>query len=159
MPDIYTILQKQDIPYTKFDHPAVFTVAESEKLDDAIPGGKSKNLFLRNKKGDAFFLVVMAAQKRADLKKLAEQLHEPKLSFGSPEKLMELLGVTPGSVTALALINDADKKVTVVMDTDLWKCDTLQCHPLVNTATLVIPRSGMQKFFDWRGNEVKFLTI
>ena len=104
MQDIYTTLANLKIPYTRYDHAPIFTVEEGEALIKSIPAGPSKNLFLRDKTGTKHFLVVMYAHKRADLKKMAEKLGEPKLSFASPERLLKYLGVTPGSVTPLGLI-------------------------------------------------------
>lgn len=159
MQDIYTILNTLHIPYTRFDHAPVFTVAEGEALIKSLPGAPSKNLFLRDKTGTKHYLVVMHALKRADLKKLAALLGEQKLSFASPERLMKYLGVTPGSVTPLALMNDTQKAVQLIIDTELWGHDSLQFHPLINTATLVIARADMEKFFAWSGHVPRFLTV
>lgn len=159
MKDIYAILNELNIPYTRFDHAPVFTVAEGEALIKSLPGAPSKNLFLRDKIGTKHYLVVMYALKRADLKELAALLGEQKLSFASPERLMEHLGVTPGSVTPLALINDTEKAVHLIIDTELWSHDSMQFHPLTNTATLVIARPDMEKFFAWSGHTPHFLTL
>lgn len=159
MKDIYKILKQLGIQYVKHEHPAVFTVEESKKIDLKMKGGKTKNLFLRNKKGDIHYLVTIEHEKKADLKDLRQKLGESKLSFASPERLKEHLGLTPGSVSLLGLINNADKKVIVVIDKDLWKNDVICCHPNTNTATLEIGRADLQKFFDWCGNEVLFLEL
>lgn len=158
MPDIYQILKDLSIQYTKFEHPAVFTAEEAKNMVSDIPGEHIKNLFLRNRKGDKHYLVVVDAQKQVDLKKLGEALGE-KLGFASPERMMTYLGVTPGSVTLLGLINDTNKEVVVVLDTELDKRESLQCHPLINTATLVISKDRVNKFLQWRGNEVKQIAL
>ncbi len=154
MPDIYSVLQTLSIPFTRYNHPAVFTVEESTEICKNIPGVKTKNLFLRNRAGNKHWLLVIAAAKRADLKRLSGLLGEPKLSFASPENLMKYLGVTPGSVTLLGLINDTAHEVNVIMDEDVMKQNEIQFHPLTNTATLVIPRQGVEKFITWCGNKL-----
>lgn len=158
MSDVYQILKDQNIQYTRYDHPAVFTAEEAEQMIGDIPGEHVKNLFLRNRKGNKHYLIVVDAQKQVDLKKLGETLGE-KLGFASPERMMTYLGVTPGSVTLLGLINDINKEVVVVLDAELEKRESLQCHPLINTATLVIPQDGINKFLQWRGNEVKHINL
>ncbi len=159
MPNIYSLLESLSIPFTRYNHPAVFTVDESEKICKDIPGAKTKNLFLRNRAGDKHWLVVIAAEKRADLKKLAALVGETKLSFASPERLMKYLGITPGSVTFLALINDVHHAVNVIVDEDIMKHEAIQTHPLTNTATLVIPRAGVKKFLAYCENTITFITL
>lgn len=152
MMEICAFLREHGIPFDRHDHPAVFTCEESEALNLKLPGADTKNLFLRDDRGKRHFLVSVRHSKRADLKKLRDVLGVKGLSFGSPEKLKEYLGVDPGSVTLLGLINDTQRAVEVFIDQDVWKEDSLQCHPLVNTATLVIPREGMEKFFAATGH-------
>ncbi|MEK7623822.1 MAG: prolyl-tRNA synthetase associated domain-containing protein [Patescibacteria group bacterium] len=159
MNNIYEILKELGINYTEYTHPAVFTCEESDIHCQHIPGGKSKNLFLRNKKGDKHYLVTLPAAKRADLKNLARLLSEQALSFASPERLMKYLGVTPGSVTILGLINDANKEVAVIIDEDLWKNQTVQYHPLTNTATLVIEKNDLNRFLQWTRQTLLHLHI
>ncbi len=158
MADIYQVLDSLSLPYTRYDHPAVFTCAEAEIHCAHAPGGICKNLFLRNRRGDKHFLVVVSNEKKADLKKL-EVLLEEKVSFASPERMLQYLGVTPGSVTLLGLIHDTQKEVLVVIDEDLWKHDELQMHPLVNTATVVLKREDVKAFLDWRGNALRFVQL
>ena len=156
MKDIYKILEELSIKYVQYDHPAVFTCEEADQYYAKMTGGHSKNLFLRNKKGDRYYLVIVKTDKKVDLKGLSEKLAEKKLAFASPERLLNVLGLTPGSVTPFGLINDENKQVTVVIDEDLWKYDTLNYHPNVNTATLGISRDDFKKFLDFCGNGVKF---
>lgn len=159
MNDIYAVLQQLQIPYITHDHPAVFTCEEAAPYYDNIPGGKCKNLFLRNRKGDKHFLVILEHTKRADLKKLSELLGEPKLSFASDDRLMRYLGVTPGSVTPFGLINDARHEVVVVIDKELWAHDRVSFHPNVNTATLEIARADMERFLEHYCNAVLFFSL
>ena len=142
--DIYSFLDQHQIAYQRFDHEAVFTVEEADKLPK-MPGTPVKNLFLRDKNGQRHILVVLGHEKKVDLKALSELLGVSKLSFASPERLKKYLGVEPGSVTLLGVINDAEYGVEVVIDEELWG-QSLRCHPLVNTATLVIPHESIEKF-------------
>src|SRR5438045_1807634 len=140
---IYTFLNTYNIPYERFDHEAVFTCEQANELCPAMPGQSIKNLFLYDKRKEQHFLVVVPNGKRVDLKELKIQLGLSNLSFASEERLQKYLGVTPGSVTILGLINDTFHIVTVILDTDL-KGKALQCHPLINTATVVIPGDGIE---------------
>lgn len=146
MQDIYSFLSQHAIPYEKCDHPPVFTCEESDRLVPHLPGARTKNLFLRDDKGKRYFLVVVECAKSADLKALKQLIGVSKLSFGSPEKLKEMLGVEPGAVTMLGLIADTKGEVEVFLDTEIWEADFLQCHPLVNTASLVVSHEGIEKF-------------
>lgn len=145
MPDIYAFLAAHAIPYDRHDHVAVFTCEESDKLPP-LPGAPTKNLFLKDEKGVRYFLVTVGHEKRVDLKALGSMLDAKGLSFGSPEKMKELLGVEPGSVTVLGVIHDTNGVVHVVIDQSIWDNDAMQCHPLVNTGTLVIPHAGIELF-------------
>lgn len=159
MPDLYHILADLKIEYIKHDHPAVFTCEEADEFYKDVPGGKSKNLFLRNKKGSKHYLVIVESSKKVDIKQVAQLVGEKDLGFASPERMMKYLGVTPGSVTPFGLINDVNKEVVVLIDSDLWKHDRLHYHPLVNTATLELSREDFKKFLDWCGNPVKVVEI
>ena len=159
MPDIYQILDELGIEYQRFEHPAVFTVEEANRHRGEIPGGRTKNLFLRNKKGRRHYLVVTEAEKTVDLKSLKERVGESALSFASPERLQRYLGLTAGSVSPFGIINDVNDDVTVLLDRDLLRYDTLGFHPNVNTATLVIQTEDFQRFLDHCGNVVRILQI
>lgn len=143
----------------RFDHEAVFTVAESHDLHVTMPGLHSKNLFLKDKKG-RLFLVSARQSARIDLKRLHEVLGASgRLSFGSADLLLEKLGVTPGSVTAFAVINDMQNDVTLVLDSGLMSGETLHFHPLVNTATLAIGRDDMLTFLRSTGHEPMIVDL
>ncbi len=157
--DIESFLTAHNISFQRYDHPAVFTVEESEKLSLDIPGAHTKNLFLRDEKGKRFFLVAVRHDKRVDLKQLRALLGVSNLSFGSPELLREKLGVEPGSVTLLGVVHDMEKQVEVIIDAGLWAADSLGCHPLVNTATLVISTEDMKKFFAATGHGIKVIDV
>ena len=159
MSDIYEFLDNGNIEYQRHDHPPVFTVEDVHRLTPDLPGAKTKNLFLRDKKGSRHFLVVVPADRRINLKALPKVLETSKVSFGSPERLMENLGVTPGSVSLFAIVNDQKNKVEVVIDKSLWESDAFQFHPLINTSTLIISHEGIKQFLAATGHEVKILEI
>ncbi|MEK7571236.1 MAG: prolyl-tRNA synthetase associated domain-containing protein [Patescibacteria group bacterium] len=159
MNDIYSTLDTLRISYKKIEHSAVFTVEEANTIDRDITAGHSKNLFLKNKKGTAYYLVVVQSDKRVDLKQLANTLAESKLSFASPEKLQEYLGLTPGSVSPFGLINNTKHDVTVIIDKDLVQQEKVAFHPNINIATLVISVEDFQKFLGWAGNKIRYLSL
>lgn len=132
---LYADLQALDIPYDVVEHPAVFTVEESQAVDGDIPGAHTKNLFLKDA-GGRFWLVTVPAALRADLKALPAVMGAKRVSFGKGEDMERLIGVTPGSVTPLGAIADAAGAVTIVLDASLAAADRVNCHPLRNTATL-----------------------
>lgn len=158
MSDIYEFLKGQGIAYKKYEHPAVFTCEESEKLDQALPGANTKNLFLNDKKG-RFFLVVVGHEKRVDVKALSKLLNTKDVSFASPASLQEFLHVEPGSVTLLGLKADTQNRVEVIIDEKIWKADVIQCHPLVNTATLVISHEGIETFLKATNHEAIVIDV
>jgi Ala-tRNA(Pro) deacylase len=156
--DLLARLDELGIRTVTADHPAVFTVAESSILERQLPGGHTKNLFLKDKKG-RLFLVVALGHARIDLKTLHKPLGADRLSFGSPDLLMEVLGVPPGSVTPFALINDKARRVTVVLDADMMRHERLNYHPLANTATTNIARSDLLVFIRACGHEPRVLAV
>lgn len=123
-----------------------------------MPGVSLKNLFLRDKNGKRHFLVVVGYEKNVDLKKLKEVLEVQKLGFASEERLKKYLGVEPGSVTLLGLINDGEHIVEVFIDEKLWG-ESFQCHPLVNTATLVISSEGIKDFLASTGHAYQIINV
>jgi Ala-tRNA(Pro) deacylase len=159
MTDIYAFLSEHGIRYQRQDHPAVFTCEQGLRLVPHLPGAKTKNLFLRDRKGRQHFLVVVGYEKAVDLKALAALLGVSKLGFASPDRLRRFLGVDPGSVSALGLVNDTDGDVALIFDKDLWAADAFQCHPLVNTSTLVISRDDLRRFFDITGHQIRIVNV
>lgn len=152
-------LQRLGIAFARVDHPPVYTTEEAARLVPALPGAKAKNLFLRDAHGRQHFLVVVPYAKRADLSRLAQALGLRKLTFGAPEELQRLLGVTPGAVSVLGVVCDQDCAVRVVIDEVLWSADALQCHPLVNTATLSVPLAGLRDLLAATGHEAQVLDV
>jgi Ala-tRNA(Pro) deacylase len=147
------------IVFERHDHPPVATVDEAARHWSGIEATHCKNLFLRNQKGNRHYLVVLTASKKADLKAVADQIGDGKLSFGSPERLMTHLGLTPGSVSPFGLINDREHTVRVVLDQDFRAVARLAFHPNINTATLVIGRADFDRFLAACGNPVQFVKI
>jgi Ala-tRNA(Pro) deacylase len=133
------------IASTTHRHPPVFTVEESRNLRGALPGGHCKSLFLKDKKG-AMWLVVVLEDRAVDLKALRARLGAKNLSFGRPERLFEVLGVEPGAVTPFALLNDSEQRVTVVLDKEMLAHDPLNYHPLSNEATTAIAPGDLLAF-------------
>ncbi|HIB44877.1 MAG TPA: prolyl-tRNA synthetase associated domain-containing protein, partial [Candidatus Lambdaproteobacteria bacterium] len=131
MTDIYEFLESHKISYERHDHPAVFTVEESKRLSPELDGASTKNLFLRDKKGSRHFLVTVPEDKKVDLKTLSSALDSSRLSFASPERLKTHLGIEPGSVSLLAVLNDTEKNVEVFIDQEIWEDEAILCHPLV----------------------------
>lgn len=159
MKDVYEVLGDLGISYVRHDHPAVFTCEEAAPFYAKMRGGHTKNLFLRNRNGDKHYLVSVPPEKTVDLKVLKEKLGESKIGFASPERLMKYLGLTPGAVSLLGVVNNEDKSVVVVIDEELWKHEVLCCHPNVNTATLELKREDLEKFFKHCGNEVRIMAL
>ena len=159
MSDVYEFLVENHIEYQRYDHAPVFTVADVERLVPPLPAARTKNLFLRDKKGKRHFLVIVPAQKRVDVKALGTAIGADRLSFGSPDRLKRYLGVDPGSVTILALYRDPDHAVEVVCDKILGREQAFQFHPLVNTSTLVISRENLLRFLDATGHEIRNLAV
>jgi Ala-tRNA(Pro) deacylase len=156
--DLFVKLAELGIDAWTVEHPAVFTVAESSRLERELPGGHTKNLFLKDKK-DRLFLVVALGRAHIDLKSLHKRIASDRLSFGKPELLMEVLGVPAGSVTPFALINDPAHRVTVILDADMMRHERLNYHPLENTATTNIAREDLLTFIRACGHEPRILAV
>ena len=157
--DIYHFLTSHAISYERVDHPAVFTCEQAEQLVPPMPGADTKNLLVRDKKGRHHFLVVVGYEKAVNLKALSPLLDVNGLSFASPERLMKYLGIEPGSVSLLAIVNDAECAVEVIVDEIIWQADVLKCHPLVNTSTLAIRRTDIEKILTVTGHRWRVLSV
>ena len=155
---LFARLDALGIGHRTYRHPPVFTVAEAVALRGALPGGHCKSLFLKDKKG-GLWLAVVLEERRVDLKRLADALGAPRFSFGNPELLYETLGVRPGSVTPFALINDAGRRVTVILDKAMLGHDPLNYHPLENDRTTAISPSDLLRFIDAGGHEPRIVDF
>jgi Ala-tRNA(Pro) deacylase len=147
------------IEYTRHEHPPASTVEEAEPHWAEIDATHCKNLFLRNQKGDRHYLVVLVASKKADLRAVADQIGDGKLSFASAERLMKHLGLTAGSVSPFGLINDRAHAVRVVLDRDLKAAERLSFHPNINTVTFTVTATDFARFLDACGNRVQHVVI
>lgn len=156
---IYDYLDTNDIPYERHDHPPVFTCEDVDRLVPALPGQKTKNLFICDNKGKQHFLVTLPDEKSVDLKALSEALKVKKIRFASADRLKKHLKLDPGAVTILGVMNDEAKQVQVVVDKAIWEADALQCHPLVNTATLVISLDNIRKFLEATGHTATVMDV
>jgi Ala-tRNA(Pro) deacylase len=150
--ELFTYLDGLGIAHRTVTHAPVFTVEEARGMRDRVPGGHTKNLFLRDKKG-TLFLVVAAEHAAIELRSLHRLLGASgRFSFGSADLLRETLGVEPGSVTPFAVINDQPARVTVILDATLMTHAVLNFHPLVNTGTTTVSREGLLQFLDATGH-------
>ena len=156
---VYAALDALGIPYSAHEHPPIFTGDEAAEHWRDVPGVGIKNLFLRNKKGDRHYLVILAVDKQADLRQLVRAIGDDRLSFGSPDRLMSQLGVTPGSVSVFGLIHEGSRGVEVIVDEDLRAADRLIFHPNDNRASVSIARGDFERFLASRPNHVRWLRL
>ena len=157
--DLFAFLDKRGIAHPTVTHPPLFTVEQSQTLRGTIPGGHTKNLFLKDKKG-ALFLVTTLEDAVIELKSLHRLLDASgRFSFGAAELMRETLGIEPGAVTPLAAINDTDRRVSVVLDAALMRHDIINCHPLTNTMTTSIARADLLKFLEATGHPARIVGI
>ena len=156
---VYEALTALGIPYDTYEHPPVFTSEDVEAYWREIPATPVKNLFIRNKKGNREYLVIVGVEKRVDLQQLVKTIGDDRLSFGSAERLMQTLGLTPGSVSPFGLLHETSRNVQVIIDTELRQAERLIFHPNINTASVTISFGDLEKFLAWRGNRVRYLTV
>lgn len=157
--DLFAYLDELGISYDNHEHRAVFTVAEGDDLREQIPGGHTKNLFVKDKKS-RYFLLTVEEYATVDLKTVHTLIGASgRVSFGKPDAMMDYLGVVPGSVTALGAINDTDHQVTFILDSDLMENERINCHPLRNTATTSLQRDDLLRFIRATGHEPLVLKV
>jgi Ala-tRNA(Pro) deacylase len=156
--DLLAFLDAHGIEHATLDHPAVFRVGEGEEIKATLPGAHTKNLFLKDSRGQ-LWLISARQDTRIDLKRLPAVIGSGKLSFGSAALLQEALGVTPGSVTAFALVNDQAGAVHFILDARLDEASQVNFHPLVNTATTTVGRRGFQAFLRALGIAPKIIDF
>lgn len=157
--DLFAFLAGLDIPVTTVTHPPLYTVADSQALRGEIPGGHTKNLFLKDRK-DQYFLLTVEEEATLDLKTIHTLIGAAgRVSFGRPEALMDLLGVTPGAVTAFGVLNDAEKRVKVFIDDALLSNTMINAHPLTNEATTSIAAHDLLRFIKATGHDPSILKL
>jgi Ala-tRNA(Pro) deacylase len=157
--EVYRALEALGIRYEAYEHPAVFTAEDAAAHWAAIPATPVKNLFLRNKKGDRHYLVILRIAKEADLRLLVKVIGDDRLSFGSAERLMAQLGVTPGSVSPFGLIHEGSRTLQVIVDEELRGAERLIFHPNINTASVTISVADFERFLASRPNRVRWLKL
>jgi len=157
--DLFTFLDRLGIAHRTVSHPPLFTVEQSQALRGQIPGGHTKNLFLKDKKG-ALYLISALEDAEIELKSLHRRLGASgRFSFGSADLLREALGVEPGAVTPLAAMNDTGNLVTVVLDEALMAHKVINCHPLRNTMTTSLARDDLVKFLKATGHPPRIEAV
>jgi Ala-tRNA(Pro) deacylase len=152
-------LTELGIAYERHEHPPVATVEEAGQHWAGLEATHCKNLFLRNQKGDRHYLLIVMHSKKVDLRSVAGQIGDGRLSFASPERLSTHLGLTPGSVSPFGLINDRAHAVRLVLDRDLKKAERLSFHPNINTVTIVISAADFSRFLAACGNPLQYVTV
>lgn len=156
---LFAFLAELGISVTTMTHPPLYTVADSQALRGDIPGGHTKNLFLKDRK-DQYFLLTVEEDATVDLKTIHTQIGAAgRVSFGKPEALMELLGVIPGAVTAFGVINDTENRVRLFIDEALLRHDVINAHPLTNEATTSIATQDLLRFAKATGHDPSILKL
>ncbi|MGA1020031.1 MAG: prolyl-tRNA synthetase associated domain-containing protein [Candidatus Puniceispirillales bacterium] len=156
--DLMAVLEELGIVVAKFSHPPLRTVEDSQAYRQGMQGGHAKNLYLRDRK-KRNYLVVAEETQPIDLKVLATAMEADRLTFGSPDRLMQYLGVIPGAVTPFSVINDQAGEVTVFLDETLANMEKANFHPLVNDQTVTIAISDLMRFFSYTGHSVTILPL
>lgn len=156
--DLLKLLKSLNISYEIYHHEAVFTVAESDKIDLKIPGTHCRNMFLRDKKKKNF-LVTLQNDTKVDLKKLPKIIESDRLSFASAERLWQYLGVKPGSVCPFSIVNDKGHDVTLILDKGMMETDIVNYHPMENTMTVSLKPQDLIKFIESTGHDVHIVDL
>ena len=156
--DLFALFDRLAIEHSTVEHPPFFTVEEGRPWHDKIPGLHCKNLFIKDRKG-GIWLVVMPADKRADLGRLEKALGAPRFSFARPDVLQKVLALTPGSVTPFGLMNDTKRRATVVLDAEMLESEWLNFHPLHNAASTTLRSADLMRFVRALGYEPIVLRL
>ena len=156
--DALKILDDIEIGYYLHQHKAIFTVAESEKVDAKIDAHHTRNMFLRTKKKQNY-LLTLSHDTPIDLKKLEKIAEAKRFSFGSPDRLMEILGVYPGSVTPLSAMNASSDDLTVILEKKMMDAPLIAVHPLINTMTVTLTPNDLLAFLNHYGHEPRILDL
>lgn len=158
-PRLYALLEELKISYEYIEHPPAPTIEIAKQYWSGHEAKHCKNLFFRNHKGNRHYLVILDCDQQMDIHDIEKHLHQGKLSFASEERLMRFLGVKPGSVTPLALINDSEHHVHLFLDKELLKAEKVSFHPCVNTASLIISCSDWIRFLDHCTNTYEWISL
>jgi Ala-tRNA(Pro) deacylase len=156
---VYDYLSRQGIEFDYYEHPEAPTIEIAAQYYRGEGTVLCKNLFFRNHKGNKHYLVIMDARHNMDIHDIEHKLHQGKLSFASPERMMKYLGVRPGSVSLFTLVNDVNHEVILFIDRKLLEAEKVSFHPNDNTASLVISRDDMVKFINGIGNQYEYMDL
>lgn len=156
---VYDYLSGQGIVFDYYEHPEAPTIEIAAQYYRGEGTVLCKNLFFRNHKGNKHYLVIMDARHNMDIHDIEHKLHQGKLSFASPERMMKYLGVRPGSVSLFTLVNDVNHEVILFIDRKLLEAEKVSFHPNDNTASLVISRDDMVKFINGIGNQYEYMDL
>jgi Ala-tRNA(Pro) deacylase len=159
VPDIDAFLASLNVQYARHDHPPVFTCEEELRHVPESGAARTKNLFLRDRRARRHLLLVTTCAKTVSIASFTDLAAADRLSFASPERLKKYLGVEPGAVTVLGLINDAEHAVELFIDRDVWTAPSLHAHPLRNDATLVLSHEGLERFLAATGHEPRIVSV
>ena len=157
---VYDLLERLGVPFERVDHDAVGTIEGCYEIEKLLDIEICKNLFLRNSKGDQYYLLMLPGGKHLVTKDLAKKIGSTRLSFGTPEKMEEYLDITPGSVSVLGLMNDHENNIQLLVDNDIKKWEYFGCHPCINTSSLKIKTADLfSKILPAVGHEPVFVDI
>lgn len=157
---VYDLLERLDVPFERVDHDAVGTIEGCAEIEKLLDIEICKNLFLRNSKGNQYYLLMLPGGKHLVTKDLAKKIGSTRLSFGTPEKMEEYLDITPGSVSVLGLMNDHENNIQLLVDNDIKKWEYFGCHPCINTSSLKIKTADLfSKILPAVGHEPVFVDI
>ena len=156
---VYDYLSGQGIEFDYYEHPEAPTIEIAAQYYRGEGTVLCKNLFFRHHKGNKHYLVIMDARHNMDIHDIEHKLHQGKLSFASPERMMKYLGVRPGSVSLFTLVNDVNHEVILFIDRKLLEAEKVSFHPNDNTASLVISRDDMVKFINGIGNQYEYMDL
>lgn len=156
---VYSYLDQLGIKYEYYEHPEAPTIEIAAQYYRGEGTTLCKNLFFRNHKGNKHYLVIMDSRHQMDIHDMEHRLHQGKLSFASPERMMKYLGVRPGSVSLFTLVNDENHEVFLFVDSKLKEAEKVSFHPNDNTASLVINNADMMKFIESIGNQYEFVDL
>lgn len=158
-PLVYETLQRLNIPFDYYEHPEAPTVEIASQYWKDIASAHCKNLFFRNHKGNRHYLVIFHYQYILQIKDLEARLRQGKLSFASEERMMEYLGLKPGSVSPFGLLYDTTHHTHLFIDAKLQDYDRISFHPNLNTASIVIAFSDFNKYLQFTGNTFEFIRL
>ncbi len=157
--EVYQVLDELSVSFDYYEHPPTPTVEEARKYWTDREATYCKNLFFRNHKGNRHYLVVLEYSQALDIRDLEKRLKQGKISFASEQRLEKYLGLKPGSVSPLGLINDKEHHVHVFFDRKLQQAQKISFHPNDNRVSLVIPATGFWRYMNWTNNTYEFIQL